>query len=629
MVLTKKTLHFLLLFCTLVFVSGCSNDEEENAINENGGQISRFQIVTIDFGGQQLARDTYEGVFNNRPINLAKVEESKLIFYVTESTPLGRVELLIPELNDAQITYEVVDAILTQTPDATLLPLENFQEQYGNSLTNDPEDAPFLQNHNSLTSYLANLSDEDRIKAAKFYKTNKSIFDAVYNTNYDAVQGRGLDSQTLSEIDFQRYRALINKHKLAVAVTVIAGVLAVMPPYELVETGLAAGVAIAGIKKSQDFHMEIVNDVFRVVGVELNNELGTNNRLTNRANSALSFVSNQLVTIPFTVGGRTINNADSNVQKVFMQTYFSAVNRLNGFINDLNGAIDWMNNNLPLTNLSHVNTVNVPNVSSEGSFDANAQLMQNFTFSVNHPNLSLETATLQTNGQLNLKINIIGTPSSIPINSTLNYTYNDDFNNFSGQFDIQVTDENTFSLVGTWVVVGKGAGTYDSATGTFSQYITSESSQGTCSSGTFYTYERDFTTNYSFSNIVITENSLSYNQSETTSGQFCDAAYGEQTCNNSRTIVYNKTLSATPFMEVNDVNHIIGDVSYVNNYNYSCSEYTYGNGTTIGEDECYCDLSYSTSNSGQANMLIRNNGDVNVIYVSFNGNSASLKLIRQ
>lgn len=620
MMATKKNLHLFLL-CALVFISGCSNDESENSINQDGGQISRFQIVTIDFGGQQLSDNTYEGIFNNNPINLAKIEDNKLVFYVTESTPLGRVELLIPELNETQITYQVVDAALVQTPDDTLLPLENFQEQYGNSLTNEPGDAIFLQNHNSLTSYLTNLSDEDRVKAAKFYKTNKDIIDAVYNTNYDAIQGRNS-----TEIDFTSYRALINKHKLAVAVTIIAGVLAVMPPYELVETGLAAGVAIAGIKKSQDFHMEIVNDVFRVVGVKLNNELGTNNRLINRANSTLSFVSDQSVTMPFTVGGRTINNADSNVQKVFMQTYFSAVNRLNGFINDLNEAIDWMNNNLPIISLSHVNTVNVPNSSSESSFDANAQLMQNFTFSVNHPNLSLETATLQSNGQLNLKIKIIGTPSSIPISSSLNYTYNDDFSSFSGQFDIQVTDNSNFSLVGTWEVVGKGAGTYDSATGTFSQYITMESGDSVCG-GAGYTYESNWITNYSFSNVIITANSLSYTQTETTSGQFCDVAYGENTCTKSRTIVYNKALTAEPFMQINDTNHIIPNVSYVNNYNYNCSEYTHGSGATIGEAQCFCDLSYSTSDSGDVNMNIRNNGDVDVLYVYFG--RGYLKLIRQ
>ena len=386
----------------------CSKEETEPTLTgENGGQVSRFQLVTIDFGSNTIPNDTYTGTFNNEPVTLSKIEDNKLLFYVKESTPLGQTQLLIPALNNTKIIYEVVEATLTQSPEATLQPLMDYQAQYGATLTNAPEDAPFLQNHNAFTQYFADLSDDDRIKAAKFYKTNKAIFDPVYTTNYDAIQGR-MANQTQADFDFQLYRSLILRHKLAVATTVISATFAATPPYDPIETSLAAGVALAGIKISSDFHKQIIVDVFRVVQVKLNNELGLNNRMANASNAALTLTDNQATTLPFAVNAKNFSNTDSNVQKEFVQTYFTAKNKLNGFINDLNTAINWINNNVPLLTLSTINTVEVPATAALNSFETNAQVMQRFSFSVNHPNLSLENATLQSDGQLNLKVKFVG-----------------------------------------------------------------------------------------------------------------------------------------------------------------------------------------------------------------------------
>lgn len=447
------TFKMLALLLTFFFLS-CSKDDtsEPTPIGENGGQISRFQLVIVNFSSNTLPNDTYTGTFNNEPITLSKIEDNKLLFYVKETTPLGKTQLNIPSLNNTKIIYEVVEATLTQSPSVTLQPLMDFQNQYGSSLTNAPEDAPFVQNHNAFTQYIANLSDDDRIKAAKFYNTNKAIFDPVYSTNYDAIQGRA-SNQTQADFDFQLYRSLILRHKLAVAVTIIGGVLAATPPYEPIETSISVAVALTGIKKSSDFHKQIIDDVLRVVQVKLNNELGLNNRMAKTTNATLSLIDNQVSTLPFSVNARNFSNTDNNIQKEFVQTYFTAKNKLNGFINKLNIAINWINGNIPLLSLSTINTVDVPATATLNSFDANAQVMQGFTFSVNHPNLFLENATLQNDGQLNLKVKFVGNPTATTINSTLNYTYNDDFSSFSGSFPIEVNIDTTTFLVGNWNLI--------------------------------------------------------------------------------------------------------------------------------------------------------------------------------
>lgn len=438
----KKLLQLAGFVLFLVLNFSCSKDDAETNLasgGENGGQVSRYQIVTLNFQPGQLTSDTYMGTWNNTPITLAKAD-NQLFFYVSGETPLGSNQLVIPTLNNTKINYQVVEATLTQTPTETLQPLLDFQQAYGATLTVAPEDAIFLENHNLLTNFLSGLSDEDKIKAAKFYKANKAIFDPVYNTDYNLIQGRA-GNQTQADFDFQRYRALINRHKFAVAVTVVAGVLAATPPYDLVETGITVGVALAGIYKSREIHGEIIDDVFRVVEIKLNNDLGINNRSASSGNTIhapLTLIDNQLITVPFSINAKNFSNADSNVQKEFVKIFFTAKNKLNSFIGKANEAITWIkNNSFFLRNLRTINTTDVPNTAPLSNFDTNTQIMQGFSFSINHPNLSLETARLSSTGQLDLKIKLVGNPSTT-ISSTLNYSYNDDFSSFSGSFPIQV-----------------------------------------------------------------------------------------------------------------------------------------------------------------------------------------------
>jgi hypothetical protein len=70
----------------------------------------------------------------------------------------------------------------------------------------------------------------------------------------------------------------------------------------------------------------------------------------------------------------------------------------------------------------------------------NQTIYNHFTFSITNPNLTLVNSTLQSDGQMALKINIIGSPTT-PIDSFLNYSYSDEFNTFSGKLPITVSNE--------------------------------------------------------------------------------------------------------------------------------------------------------------------------------------------
>ena len=103
-----------------------------------------------------------------------------------------------------------------------------------------------------------------------------------------------------------------------------------------------------------------------------------------------------------------------------------------------NSVIDVVNN-LPFVNIAPLTLVQLPNTSVNVDVVANATAFSGMQFSVNHPNLQLVSATLLSNGQMNLKVKYVGTPAPLPVNSFLNYSYSDEYTSFSGKLPIQVT----------------------------------------------------------------------------------------------------------------------------------------------------------------------------------------------
>lgn len=426
----KKLLLSITIIIFSTFLFSCSKDDTAtDSIDENGGQIYRYQVVTINVGSTSLTNNVYLGTLAGTTVELTKVADHELVFYVPETTPIGATELHINSLNNAKINYEVKDVILTQSVDETLAPLETNFENYGNQLSTASQDIPFVQNHSTMMSYYNGLSIEEKSEVAKFYKVNKTIIDAVYNTDYSTIQGRN--------IDMQENRALVLRFKAALAVGMIGSAVAVAEPSNIIRP-IAIGVAIAGISAAVDYHFELIDRNINIIEMKINALTGTNNRNTN---SQLSLTENVATTLPFNVNVRPIQETDSNSQQEYMKLYFATKNRLNELISNINEAILWVNNAIPFVSFDTLPLAQVSSSANPVTADVDSQIMQKINFNISHPNLSLETATLQSNGQLNLKVKFVGNPTATSISSTLNYTYNDDFSSFSGSFPIEVSEE--------------------------------------------------------------------------------------------------------------------------------------------------------------------------------------------
>lgn len=427
----KKLLLSITIIIFSTFLFSCSKDDTAtDSIDENGGQIYRYQVVTINVGSTSLTNNVYLGTLAGTTVELTKVADHELVFYVPETTPIGATELHINSLNNAKINYEVKDVILTQSVDETLAPLETNFENYGNQLSTASQDIPFVQNHSTMMSYYNGLSIEEKSEVAKFYKVNKTIIDAVYNTDYSTIQGRN--------IDMQENRALVLRFKAALAVGMIGSAVAVAEPSNIIRP-IAIGVAIAGISAAVDYHFELIDRNINIIEMKINALTGTNNRNTN---SQLSLTENVATTLPFNVNVRPIQETDSNSQQEYMKLYFATKNRLNELISNINEAILWVNNAIPFVSFDTLPLAQVSSSANPVTANVTSQIMQKINFSISHPNLSLETATLQSNGQLNLKVKFVGNPSATSISSTLNYTYNDDFSSFSGSFPLVVQQQD-------------------------------------------------------------------------------------------------------------------------------------------------------------------------------------------
>lgn len=425
----KKLLLSITIIIFSTFLFSCSKDDTaSDSIDENGGQIYRYQVVTINVGSTSLTNNVYLGTLAGTTVELTKVADHELVFYVPETTPIGATELHINSLNNAKINYEVKNVILTQSVDETLAPLETNFENYGNQLSTASQDIPFVQNHSTMMSYYNGLSIEEKSEVAKFYKVNKTIIDAVYNTDYSTIQGRN--------IDMQENRALVLRFKAALAVGMIGSAVAIAEPSNIIRP-IAIGVAIAGISAAVDYHFELIDRNINIIEMKINALTGTNNRNTN---SQLSLTENVATTLPFNVNVRPIQETDSNSQQEYMKLYFATKNRLNELISNINEAILWVNNAIPFVSFDTLPLAQVSSSANPVTADVTSQIMQKINFSISHPNLSLETATLQSDGQLNLKVKFVGNPTATSISSTLNYTYNDDFSSFSGSFPIEVNE---------------------------------------------------------------------------------------------------------------------------------------------------------------------------------------------
>lgn len=430
------------------FVLGCSKDDSgsdnEQPIELNGGDVYRYQMVTIDLPNTALSVNEYDAILGDLDVQLYKVDEHVLSLWIPTNAPLGTIKLQIPMLNNAVVNYEIFDTELTQSADETLVSFFSESDAYFIEQTSPTVAVQIAQDNYQkiIDFYNNNASDSEKQEMALFYKANKTTIDNIITNN--------LPTGRLASLTDDQKKAKINTLFVSAFATGIGMAalynIALPPPVKIIAVGTAGiGIAVA------------VNALIDITGDAMVSTQSSIDGLESDLNSGrqaanyIALTNEVASTHSFTINNRGFINSDSNKNQSYVVKFFSAKNKLNGFITQVNSVINWLNENIIFFDMDFFNTATLPSVPFSEIAGVSQENFENFSFNISHSNLQLEQATLSSTGALNLKVKITGTPTSMPIVSTLNYSYNDNFSSFTGHFNIEVNDVE-FPLDGNWQV---------------------------------------------------------------------------------------------------------------------------------------------------------------------------------
>jgi hypothetical protein len=428
----------LVLFLSLSLVISCSGDDSNgpDAINENGGEIFRSQVVTVDLHDTTVSQNEYTGMLDGAEVTLLRSDEHKLIFLVPSNSPVGMQDLVIPDLGNATIHYDVKETVLTATPEETVEPLiNNFNTFSATVGTSAGSDVP-LSAISSFNDIFSHATPAEKTQIAIMYKANKMLFDDILLHDYSTMTGRFIGPSDIADLA---------KHSYAVYIMAAGALVTIYAP-EPLEKALGIAVTAAGAYKAYQFFTAIADDKLNTVTLEAGNLMGTNNRLSSAAE--LTFYNNISGTISFNAVERKLIQGDSNKTQPAAVGFFKTYNKYNYYIGKVNAVINWVNQNVLFANFSLVPLEQLPSASPQSELPVSAANFSNVSLSVDHPNVSLESSSLSADGQLSLKFKVIGNPASVPILTSLKYSFTDAFSEFTGSFPLKIN--SGMSAVGTW-----------------------------------------------------------------------------------------------------------------------------------------------------------------------------------
>ncbi|RTY92469.1 hypothetical protein [Flavobacterium sp. GT3R68] len=428
----KKIFLLLLAF---VLILSCSADDAANSIDQNGGEIFRSQVVTVTMSSVTLLDNEYQGTLDGAAITLTKSEDSKLLFLVPYATTIGLHDLVIPSLDNATIHYDVKNTVLSETPEVTMAPFLANLNTFSQTLDASPEAAAVQHTIDSFNAVFTNASAEDKTTMAILYKSNNAIFNDLILNDFSSVTDRTIDPNDV---------VTLAKHSAAVYLMAAGAIVAIAEPTKI--GVVVGGVLVAvGAYKARAYFLVLLERKLNCINLSLNGLFGNNDR--NATATALTFQNQVSSIIPFNTVDRGLIAADSGKTQPGAVSFFKVYNRYNYFVNKLNSIIIWVNNNIAFADFRTIPTEQLAVTNPLVNTQAGITSFSHFTFSVNHPDLVLQSV-YPINGSLDIKINFVNTPATVPVESFLYYSYNDSFSSFSGKIPITVIP--TFMLIGTW-----------------------------------------------------------------------------------------------------------------------------------------------------------------------------------
>lgn len=436
-----KQITKLLLISLFLIISSCSNnddDSQEEIYIIEGGTILTSQIVEIDIAN--LPNDTYEGKIGEIDVALGKGNEDTLVFVVTPDIPLGEISLSIPSIN-LQINYVVQQTVLNNTVEQTMQTFLDELDIVSENISEEEQGDFALEMITSFNSYYQSLSDNEKQVAAEFYQTNQDLLQSALDGDFSR-----LNNDTITRF---------SQCKTGIYLTGILGVVTVVLPNAGVAgifsiiTGAATAVTFV---KTLTHCSAVAVSKIKSIYLKAENEFISESRAQNSEN--ISFIDNTSKSISLQFGNRAIQQSDESDTNTFISEFFTMMDDLNNqIVVNLNNAINFYNDYAPsFFALDLVSGVTINEENPIEDIEMNEITYNNISLIVSNSNIEIQNQTY-INGGIQLTLNILDT-SNIPedgINTNLNFSYQDNFNEFNGSFPININIEG-IDLSGIWTI---------------------------------------------------------------------------------------------------------------------------------------------------------------------------------
>ncbi|HUH26581.1 MAG TPA: hypothetical protein VLY87_08130 [Flavobacterium sp.] len=434
----KKIYFYLMITIGLVFLNGCK--EEDDAMMPNTevtlpAEAYRLQIVEAKFS-KPLSQETYDGTLGGAPITLARADENTLFFYVPGNVALGQALLVVPDLSISN-SFEVKNPELKGSVETIMKPVFEKITPENQNISN-AEYADYLTTVNTaFKDYYQTLSQEEKNNMALFYQVNESFFAEILNP--ELQQGKSVEENYITTVKFS----------VATYVFVTTAPLLALPGTPG-EKALIAVVSIAGAVKSWDYGNELIEEIIIVFKIFTESFKSETVNQTFGADK-LTFVNDISKSVNFYTEQREMNPTDSSGTTRGLSTFFGAYQSLTDATKKVNDIILFINDHVFFANIPQIPISAIPASSTSENSAMTNDFYKYLKFTVADANVKI-TETSFENGAIRMKMKITN-PNAVTgktINTQLNYTYQEDFNNISGSIPIEINLEEEFKLTGLW-----------------------------------------------------------------------------------------------------------------------------------------------------------------------------------
>jgi len=430
-----KTKTFFLFLLILSFISFRCNKSNNNDIDNSSNldythyniSAKTHQLVILSLESERIKQDEYKIQLDSDILEISKINDTAVAFYVPQSI-IGEYNFVVKEML-LEVTLFVTETILNKSPDDIVVDLTNKFLNFKVSQNDTTANGYFLENAiDQYTTYVENATQEEKRSIALFYMANKHYFDEILNTNLS----------NKSELNSQE--SSIPKFAAAV-ISMGAGVALAWKGKGIADRVVGATLAIAGAYIAYKYLNKVWEEPILFIESKINkwtDELRNSSLIFTKNTELLCFIESAKRAII----SSDISNENSNIKKKFFTFTIFGTSIIN-----LNDAIKWINENVPLVNFD---LLEIPTIQLGTPLVEMPLVEEDFnklSFSTNNSKIKITKSTFKGNGKVALTLTADDDLDlTNPVNFNLLLNYVDDYNKLEQSYLASIVNLSDISI---------------------------------------------------------------------------------------------------------------------------------------------------------------------------------------